>query len=233
LSEALASEVGPEVSPRATSAERVAEELRRAVLRGELHPGEHVRQEDWAARLGVSRVPVREALKMLAAERLLSHDPNRGYFVTKMDASEMDQVYRLRRFLEPEIVRTIRWPGPDELAALQESADGLLEAFVAGDIANALVEEQRFFFGIYDLSPLGFMVAEVKRLWAIADPYRTAAFTATRLGDPAGARFREGHDRILRALREHDHDAIIERILAGRRAVVEYVTTRATSGAPG
>ena len=215
--------------PRPTSAERVAVELRSSVLRGDLGPGEHVRQEDWAERLGVSRVPVREAFKMLAAERLLSHDPNRGYFVAKMDASEMEQVYRIRRFLEPEIVRSIRWPEPHELAALERAADRFLEAFVAGDISSALVEEQCFFFGLYDLSPLGFMVNEVKRLWAIADPYRTAAFTATRLTDSGGTSMREAHDVFLDALRRHDHDAIIERILRGRRAVVEYVTGRASS----
>jgi len=61
----------------------VVNRLREAILAGELSPGEQIRQADWADRLGVSRVPIPEALKALAAEGLLNHDHNRGYFVVR------------------------------------------------------------------------------------------------------------------------------------------------------
>jgi DNA-binding GntR family transcriptional regulator len=208
---------------RANSAERVAVAMRRMLLRGELLPGEHVRQEDWAERLGVSRVPVREALKMLAAEHLLVHDPHRGYFVTKMQASEMEQIYRIRQFLEPEILRSIRWPNETELAVLRRADEGCLAAMLRGDLAEALTQEQQFYFAIYDLSSLSFMVNEVKRLWSIADPYRTAAFAGMRINDPSCARLRAGHARILGALVDHDVEAIVDQVVTGRARVVEYV----------
>jgi DNA-binding GntR family transcriptional regulator len=215
----------PRLAPhvRANSAERVANAMRRMLLRGELVPGEHVRQEDWAERLGVSRVPVREALKMLAAQHLLVHDPHRGYFVTEMQASEMEQIYRIRRFLEPEILRSIRWPDEAELAVLRLADERCIKAMQRGDLAEALTQEQQFYFSIYDLSSLSFMIGEVKRLWSIADPYRTAAFAGMRINDPNCDRLRDGHARILAALVDRDVESIVEQVVTGRDRVVQYV----------
>lgn len=204
----------------ASGAERVAVAMRRMVVRGELLPGEHVRQEDWAARLGVSRVPVREALKMLAAEHLLVHDPHRGYFVAKMQAAEMEQVYRMRQLLEPEIIRSLRKPDADQLADIRAAGDRCLEAMLAGDLADALFEEQRFYFSVYDLSPLSFILAEVKRLWSIADPYRTAMFASMRLDDPTCERLAAGHARVVGALESGDLELIVNQVVNGRARVV-------------
>jgi DNA-binding GntR family transcriptional regulator len=219
----LMAEPGAAERVRANSAERVAAAMRRMLLRGELLPGEHVRQEDWAERLGVSRVPVREALKMLAAEHLLVHDPHRGYFVTEMQASEMEQIYRIRRFLEPEILRSIRWPDKAELAVLRGADERCINALRRGDLAEALTQEQQFYFSIYDLSSLSFMIAEVKRLWSIADPYRTAAFAGMMINDPSFDRLRSGHGRILEALVARDVETIVEQVVTGRDRVVQYV----------
>lgn len=208
---------------RPNSAERVAVAMRSTILRGELLPGEHVRQEDWAERLGVSRVPVREALKMLAAEQLLVHDPHRGYFVTRMQPSDMEQIYRIRQFLEPEILRSIRWPTEAELQRVRAADEACVQAMRRGDLAEALTQEQDFYFSIYDLSPLSFMVNEVKRLWSIADPYRTAAFAGMMVTDPNVERLSNAHARILAALVDHDAEDIVDQVVTGRARVVQYV----------
>jgi DNA-binding GntR family transcriptional regulator len=221
------------VGPRPNSAERVAVAMRSMLLRGELLPGEHVRQEDWAERLGVSRVPVREALKMLAAEQLLVHDPHRGYFVTRMQPSDMEQIYRMRQFLEPEILRSIRWPNDDELAKIRQADAGCLAAMRKGDLAEALTQEQHFFFLIYDLSALSFMVGEVKRLWSIADPYRTAAFAGMMATDPTFERLETGHQLIIGALVDHDVETMIRQVVTGRSRVVQYVRGNDVALQPG
>ena len=136
---------------RPNSSERVANVRRRSIVRGELTPGEHVRQEIWASRLGVSRVPVREALKMLAAEHLLVHDPHRGYFVADVRPYDKEQIYRIRQFLEPEIVRSIRWPSEDEIENLRTSPRAPERAMLKHDVAEGLSEGQRLYFAIYDL----------------------------------------------------------------------------------
>src|SRR4051794_7340139 len=83
----------PTKSDQATSkpAQRVATSLREAIRTGSLVPGEHIRQELWAERLEVSRLPIREALSRLAADGTVEHDPNRGYFVAKRPSSEIAQ----------------------------------------------------------------------------------------------------------------------------------------------
>ncbi len=71
------------------------------MLRGELVPGTWLRQDDLAERLGVSKIPVREALQRMAAMGLLRFEANRGVVVPSLSASEAEENYALRRSLEP------------------------------------------------------------------------------------------------------------------------------------
>src|SRR4051794_29801335 len=87
-------------TPLAAS-ERVAAYLREAILDGEFAPGERLRQEEIARRLGASRLPVREALRMLELEGLTELTVNKGARVPSLDAYALDVVYRMRERLEP------------------------------------------------------------------------------------------------------------------------------------
>src|ERR1700722_2118473 len=92
-----------------------------------------------------------------------------------------------------------------------------------GDLAAALTQEQQFFLSTHDPPSLSFMIGEVKRLWSIADPYRTAAFAGMRINDPKCDRLRDGHARILGALVDRDVETIVEQVVTGRDRVVQYV----------
>jgi DNA-binding GntR family transcriptional regulator len=185
------------------------------IARGELAPGAHILQETWASQLGVSRVPVREALKMLAAEHLLVHDPHRGYFVADIHPAEKEQIYRIRQWLELEIVRSIRWPNDEELHHLSTIADSALAALRTHDVPEALSEGQRLYFAIYDLSPLTFMVREVKRFWSLADPYRIALINTQLEQDPGCEWLEASHERLLRALAKHDMESLVDHVVGG------------------
>ena len=80
---------------------RVAAYLREAILGGELRPGDRIRQEEIAERLGASRLPVREALRMLEAEGLTEHEAHKGARVPRLSQHEVDVIYRMRERLEP------------------------------------------------------------------------------------------------------------------------------------
>src|ERR1700749_80602 len=80
---------------------RIAESLRTAILDGSYRPGERIRQEDVAARSGASRIPVREALRMLAAEGLVTLVPNSGAWVTRLTMAECAELYLIREGLQP------------------------------------------------------------------------------------------------------------------------------------
>ena len=80
---------------------RIAESLRTAILDGSYGPGERIRQEDVATRSGASRIPVREALRMLAAEGLVTLVANSGAWVTRLTMAECAELYLIRERLEP------------------------------------------------------------------------------------------------------------------------------------
>ena len=81
----------------------VATLLRRAIREGVLAPGEDLVQEEIAGRLGVSRVPLREALRGLAAVGVVQMTHGRGFRVTKLEVQEVEELYNLRLRIEPFI----------------------------------------------------------------------------------------------------------------------------------
>lgn len=74
--------------------------LRSAIRNGEIQPGERLREIDLAERLGVSRTPVREALKRLETEGLVAFAPRRGLVVAELDQQQVNELYALREVLE-------------------------------------------------------------------------------------------------------------------------------------
>lgn len=82
----------------------IVETLRADILQGRLQGGQPLRQDEIAARFGVSKIPVREALVQLKAEGLVDLHPNRGAFVSELSAAEADEIYIMRTALEKEVL---------------------------------------------------------------------------------------------------------------------------------
>ena len=89
---------------------KIANELRSLIARGTLAPGMRLGQTELAEQFNASRVPVREALKLLSSEGIIEHDPNRGFFVTRLSRDEAEQLFTLRHLVEDELLSTIEWP---------------------------------------------------------------------------------------------------------------------------
>src|SRR5712691_4032331 len=88
-----------------STVERVEQWVRRGLLRGDYTPGAWLRQDDLAAELGISKIPVREALQRLAAASLVTFEPNRGAMVRPLAAADAEEIFALRRAVEPELLR--------------------------------------------------------------------------------------------------------------------------------
>ncbi len=88
-----------------TVAEQVADVLREAIADGSLAAGTALRQDDLAARFGFSRMPIRDALRQLEAEGIVSIHPTKGAHVAGMDATEIREIFALRALLEAEALR--------------------------------------------------------------------------------------------------------------------------------
>jgi len=113
---------------RASTVDRVADELRRAVFDGELEAGTPLREVALADSLGVSRSTVREALGLLVADGLATREPNRGVQVAAAEPDSVHDVCRARAVLEVAGVR--RWPEADE-----ERRDAVRRALVEYTVA--------------------------------------------------------------------------------------------------
>lgn len=90
---------------RAHTAEWIAAELRREIIRGTLKGGQPLPQDELAARFGVSKIPAREALFQLRAEGLVAFSPNRGAVVASLSADEVEEIYAMRIALETLALR--------------------------------------------------------------------------------------------------------------------------------
>lgn len=189
------------------TAERVAAEIRRAIRHSDLLPGEHVRQEQWAEKLGVSSGPTREALKMLVSERLLSYDAHRGYFVARINDSEMVQVYQLRRLLETATFESIREPTEAEVKVIAGLMEHTIACVKAGDMHGALDGVREVSFAVFELSPLELIVSETKRAWDMAVVYRALALGT--VDDPEAQELTQFYGRFLDYLKQHDREAIV------------------------
>lgn len=91
----LLKELGRERAP-----EQITDRLREAIISGSLKPGDRLLQEELAERLGVSRMPVREALRRLEAEGLVVLQPYRGALVADLSSLELQEIYEIRIALE-------------------------------------------------------------------------------------------------------------------------------------
>jgi DNA-binding GntR family transcriptional regulator len=91
--------------PRQSLTSAVADRLRDQIIRGEIAEGAQLRQDIIAGQYHVSRIPVREALRQLHAEGLITIVPNRGAIVPELSPSDIEELFAIRALLEPEVLR--------------------------------------------------------------------------------------------------------------------------------
>ncbi|MBU2670339.1 GntR family transcriptional regulator [Actinoplanes bogorensis] len=152
--------------------QRIAAHLRSAILGGHIAPGERVRQEDVAQELGASRLPVREALQMLAAEGMIEHEPNKGARVPWLSMREVDVMYKMREQLEPlALSESMPFLTPGDLLRLEEIQDEI-EAGV--EVEQFLALDREFHLRTYSACGIDHLTSTVTRLWNSTQYYRRA-----------------------------------------------------------
>lgn len=123
----------------------VATELRQGIAAGHLKPGDRLVEADLATQMGISRAPVREALRQLEYEGLVAGRIRRGYVVRGLTTAEMIEVYDLRVLLEPVLASAaVARIQPDDLAELQSTVDRMRHA-ARHDLWSEVVNADRQF----------------------------------------------------------------------------------------
>ena len=165
------------------ASQRIADTLRAAILDGSYLPGERIRQEDVAARSGASRIPVREALRVLHSEGLVTLVANSGAWVTRRSLSECAELYQIRERLEPLLLRAsmphldaASLARLDQLAAEMEGTDGDVDAFLRAD--------REFHLGAYAAAAGTETWQIIARMWNSTQHYRRE-FTRLSMGRPS------------------------------------------------
>jgi DNA-binding GntR family transcriptional regulator len=195
---------------------RVASYLRDLILHDKLLPGDRIRQEEIAERFGSSRLPVREALRMLEAEGLTEHEANKGARVPRLSMHEVDVIYRMRERLEPlALTESVPLLTDDDHAHL-EDVQRQIEA--STDLDRFLDLDREFHLGTYagcHIDPLNAMVTRLwnstqhyrrafvaiggqDRMWVVNAEHRLLLDAVVRRDSPDAERFLEGHIRRTR-----------------------------------
>lgn len=188
-----------------TLAEQIADRLREDVLSGRLAAGERVSQEGLAELYAVSRVPVRDALRILHAEGLVSADPRFGTTVAPLSATDLDELYEMRVALEPA---TSRLATPQLRESDLEAMRARVEDMRASEPASAAWFEAHAAFhrALNDRSGRPRMCALVDSLRAQTERY-VRAYQELEWPD---AELLADHERILAAAEEGDPERVAD-----------------------
>ncbi|WP_233810246.1 GntR family transcriptional regulator [Paraburkholderia sp. HP33-1] len=185
---------------------QIADEVRKLINRGVLSPGHQMRQSELAERFGVSRVPVREALNLLAAWGVIVHDPNRGFFVGPLSSDEAAQLYRYRFLVERDLFQSIEWPDRTQTVELNGMLAKLDEYLGSHQRAEWLEEYYAFYGLLFDLSPDKIVRREALRLIRLTDRYRALATEVHRPGERPKAHLEH---RLMTAIRTREREKVM------------------------
>jgi len=198
---------------RRTVAAEAAEILRRRILAGELKSGQPIRQEQIAQELGVSRIPLREALKQLEAEGFVTIAPHKGAVVSTLSLAEVEELFELRLRLET-------WLLADAIPRMREADFARLDAIIDESRAadNRPIDgvthwgeiNWRFHEALYQPAGRPLSVKFLKRIHDNLDRYLRLQIAVTRDWDRA----------------HRDHQALVELARAGDAAGAVAVLER-------
>jgi DNA-binding GntR family transcriptional regulator len=155
--------------------DRVADWIRSEIVEGRLNPGERIRQEAVAQQLNTSRMPVREALKRLHDEGLVTHVSHVGARVAALDLAELDEIYLIREQLEPlalaESIPHLRARDHEQLRELVESMERCADP---DDPSRFVALDRLFHLKTYSAAPMPRLLEIIDGLWNRTQQYRRA-----------------------------------------------------------
>ena len=158
-----------------TMQEAVLQELRRRIHDGELRPGTVIRVDAVAGALGVSRIPVREALMILEGEGLVTHRPHVGFTVPSLTAEELEEIYFVRALLEDEALRRALKNTTDvDRAAARDACRAAEEALDHGQVNAFSDHGRRLHEALLAPCRMPRLLRLLAGLWEATESYRAA-----------------------------------------------------------
>lgn len=180
---------------RASLPDQLAEALRQRILGGELLAGAQLRQEALAQSYGVSRIPLREALRRLEAEGLVTLVPHKGAVVSQLSSGEALELFEMRALLESELLRhAVPHLGPSEIKRARQALDRYDAALKENDVRLWGELNWAFHGALYEAANRPRWLDEVRTLNLQTDRYIRLQLALSG----ALERARSEHEEILR-----------------------------------
>lgn len=180
--------------------------VRDRILSGSVPPASPIRQDALANELGISKIPLREALARLEQEGLVRSHANRGFFVSELNTAEAEEVYRLRLTLEPEATVTASRNATEEEHRIAKDTLATLDQMIGehGDGTGAF--NRAFHLALLRPSRQPITVGILERLHVLSERY------VRKHLEPLGRdeRANEEHREMLRVWLARDYDRLRE-----------------------
>lgn len=187
--------------------EQIAQELRNAIQSGELKPGERLVERTLAAQMGVSHIPIREALSKLAEESLVERTPRRGARVAALSEKDLTELSSLRTVLEQFVAARVQadWSEASE-KTLRDIVKSMVDSSRAGDVSNMFALDRKFHETLWELADHQILMSTVAQLRGRINGFlRSANEALTREQLAAHA---ESHFDIVDALASGDEERV-------------------------
>jgi DNA-binding GntR family transcriptional regulator len=168
-----------------TLSERIFDVIRERIVEGKLPVMEPVRQDALAAELGVSKIPLREALARLEHEGLLTSQANRGWFVRPMSEDQAEEIYLLRLAIEPAAAAYACLHADEADRQAARHAFDVLDTAAAGDRGEVAVRNREFHVALVRPGKRLLTTQLVERLEVLAERYVSAHLEPAGRGDRA------------------------------------------------
>lgn len=185
---------------RYAAEDRTLLELRTAILNGALPPGTRLLQVELAAQMGVSRMPIRQALLALEREGLVRTDRWHGTVVTPVDADFFHDMYVFRAVVERHVAETLAQRTDFDSAPIRKVLASGRKAIASGDINAAIEQDLRFHTMLYDSVGNQVLSSVMHSQWAHIRRVMAVTLTVPRLRE----RVWDEHASILDAIDAHD-----------------------------
>jgi DNA-binding GntR family transcriptional regulator len=219
---------GPEPLPRVAAPlrEQVTDRVRSAILDLRLKPGERLIERELTESLGVSRATVREVIRQLAAEGLVTVVPQRGAEVTSLSPSDAADIYEMRASLEALAVRRfVQRAGDDQVRALRSAVDEIARSAATGEVGDHLGAKDRFYDVLMEGSASGPLQQTLAGLQARVRLLRATSLSAPGRPAEAAAELRA----VVDAVEARDADAAAEASIRHIRAAAATATAQLTT----
>ena len=218
-----------------TAQEAIVGEVRAMLVTGELQPGQPIPQEGLSEQLGVSPIPIREALKMLEGEGLISYIAHRGYFVRTLSVDDLHELFLMQRALETvALTEAVPQLTESDVQLLRDEAVREDEAALASDIVAFTRANRMFHFALLEPSRMPRLMKSIGQLWDAMDAYRSVYYRNYMDAWTDGrVRIRQEHDQMIKLAGKRDLTRLLS-ILDAHRAAAEreferYFETNSTA----